>query len=345
MNNKVAGLIAGSLVAVATGFFLHNHNLSTPILPLQNNNLAESETVTPITPQQIPSVQMKTEDNKTDAIIEVSIELRRDFGAIIDNAKIQVRVLEKMIKALQELYGDQWQEHMEELIRLTFPELADLLLPRLTNLIAYNEWALEQRFEMANMSDQERRQYMWDKRIALFGEDAQIIWQGQLRSERVQDTLMELGKNTDMPLEQKIDVYISQLNEIYQADAAKTISQHSQEVVDHFLTVAAVQDDLNKMPEADRRQQLKKLRKAVGMDDAALARWDTLDNERDKRWNTGREYQKRRNDLQAKYQGEELDKQVQKLQQTIFGEEAEIIRNEEVSGYYRYDGQQQYGLN
>jgi hypothetical protein len=49
--------------------------------------------------------------------------------------------------------------------------------------------------------------------------------------------------------------------------------------------------------------------------------------------------------LEATLQGEALETGIQQLQERMFGEEAEMIRNEEASGYFRYQGAQQLGLN
>ena len=293
------------------------------------------------TPPQLSNLAETPETKMT----HLSTALRAEFGSSISNVKIQIRVLEKMIEALKKLYGEHWQDHMEEMIRLTFPDLVELLLPRFQNLLSYNEWALAQRDQVANMSELERRQFTWAKRTELFGDDAEMIWQGNLRSERVQDVLADLKDNPELPLEQKIDYYLEQFNEIYQSDAAQALGNHRQEVMDQFLTVDTVQNDLHKMPEPERRQHLRQLRKAVGLDEDALTRWDELDTVRAQRWHEGKNYLEQRAQVTATVQGDELETKIQELQQRIFGEGAAIIRNEEATGYFRYEGEQQLGLN
>lgn len=343
MNYRMTGLIVVSISALAIGIFINQHS-DVEQISQQPQDISLPEANPELSNSVQPDSDIKEGEQSADVLSELGASLKEKFGPILNNPKIQIRALEKIIQELKRLYGSQWQDHIEAFIRANFPEMAEQLLARYQNLMAYNEWALEQRFEIANMSEMERRQYMWDKRMELFGEDAQIIWQGQLRSERVQDVLVELG-NTDLALDEKIDLYKMQLNDIYQEDAEKALDQHRQEFVDHFLSVETVQADLHNLPQTERRQQLKKLRQAMGMDKAALSRWEQLDEVRDQRWRVGKEYQTQRTQLMAKYQGDELDKQIQILQQQLFGEEAEIIRNEEISGYYRYEGQQHFGLN
>jgi hypothetical protein len=316
-------------------------DVTQPTIPVETRN-SNAETLKPAQPATPASILDTTTAPKT---TEFSQQLRAEFGATIHHAKVQIRALEKMIQALRERYGANWHGHIEDMIRLTFPELAELLLPRLQNLLSYNEWALAHREQIASMSEAERRQFTWAKRTELFGDDAEIIWQGQLRTERVQDVLIELNESTELPLDRKIDHYLEQFNTIYQEDAAQVLSNRRQEVMDQFLTIETVQSDLHALPEPERREHLRQLRSAVGMDEAALGRWDELDALRTERWRTGKQYLKERIQLEATLQGEALETGIQQLQERMFGEEAEMIRNEEASGYFRYQGAQQLGLN
>lgn len=310
-------------------------------------NLA-TNTAIPSATHETPNplvTETSKKDTSSERMVELSRRLKADFGDSIRQVKIQIRVLEKMIHALKEIYGVSWHEHIEEMIRLTFPELAELLLPRLQNLLNYNEWALANREHIASMSEPERRQFTWAKRAELFGDDAEIIWQGQLRNERVQDVLLDLNDSPELPLERKIEHYLEQFNAIYQEDAEQLLSNRRQEVMDQFLTLDSVQNDLHALPEPERREHLRQLRTAVGMDEAALDRWNELDAVRAERWRTGKQYLDERARLQTSLQGEALESGIQQLQQRMFGEEAEMIRNEEASGYFRYEGSQQMGVN
>ncbi len=276
---------------------------------------------------------------------EFAASMREEFAAHIHHPKIQIRVIEKMMAFLQSLYGDDWQAHIEEMLRMAFPELMDILLPRFQNLIVYNDWALAERTYMASMPEEERRQYVWAKRTELFGEDALIIWQGLLRNEQVQDVLSELAAQPELAFEQKLDYYLGQVQQIYQSDAPKMLARRGQEVMDNFLKVDTVQYDLHQMPKAERSAHLRELRKAVGLDEAALQRWDELDQVREQRWQVGKSYLAQRNELESTLQGEALNARLHALQDQLFGEEADVIRNEEASGYYRFQGTQQIGLN
>lgn len=348
MNKLILPAGAAGIAALLAAVWLLPDSEPTPTVVAPPAIVADAETsAVANTPETLkPAITESAQDATTaPKMTELSQQLRTEFGATIHHAKVQIRALEKMIQALKEMYGAGWQAHAEAMIRQTFPELADLLVSRLQNLLSYNEWALANREQIASMSEAERRQFTWAKRTELFGDDAEIIWQGQLRSERVQDVLVELNDSTELPLDRKIDHYLEQFNAIYQEDAAQVLNNRRQEVMDQFLTVESVQNDLHALPEPERREHLRQLRSAVGMDEAALGRWDELDAVRAERWRTGKQYLQERARLQATLQGDALETGIQQLQQRMFGEEAEIIRNEEISGYFRYEGAQQLGVN
>lgn len=339
--------IAGIAALLVTAWLLPDSeptqtDVTQPAIQADTENSPAATTLMPSQPAMTATAQNAATTQK---MTELSQQLRAEFGATIHHAKVQIRALEKMIQALKEMYGASWQEHIEAMIRMTFPELAELLLPRLQNLLSYNEWALANREQIASMSEAERRQFTWAKRTELFGDDAEIIWQGQLRTERVQDVLVELSDSTELPLDRKIDHYLEQFNAIYQEDAAQVLSNRRQEVMDQFLTIDSVQSDLHALPEPERREHLRQLRSAVGMDEAALGRWDELDAVRAERWRTGKQYLEERARLQATLQGDALETGIQQLQQRVFGEEAEMIRNEEATGFFRYQDAQQLGVN
>jgi hypothetical protein len=74
----------------------------------------------------------------------------------------------------------------------------------------------------------------------------------------------------------------------------------------------------------------------MGMDDEALARWHDLDAARDRAWEVGERYMAEREGLSA---GTELTA----LQDRLFGAEADIIRAEEASGFFRFARRRQLG--
>jgi hypothetical protein len=81
----------------------------------------------------------------------------------------------------------------------------------------------------------------------------------------------------------------------------------------------------------------------MGMDSAALERWETLDSERQNRWTVGKTYLQERQKLMANPDAAS-DAALNDLRRKYFGPEAEAIAIEEAEGFYRYNGQQRIGL-
>lgn len=91
---------------------------------------------------------------------------------------------------------------------------------------------------------------------------------------------------------------------------------------------------------------MRSFRSDMGLDPAALKRWDALDEERDTSRTMGTTYMTERSRLEARYQGAELEQQILQLQNRLFSaDEARFIRNEEASGHFRFRTPQTTGVN
>ena len=97
------------------------------------------------------------------------------------------------------------------------------------------------------------------------------------------------------------------------------------------------------MAPEQRRQTMREVRKGLGLDDEALARWDELDRTRDQRWDGGARYMSERTALADTYSGEELELRVHELRVRYFGGEADTIRSEEQSGFFRFERERRWG--
>ena len=99
------------------------------------------------------------------------------------------------------------------------------------------------------------------------------------------------------------------------------------------------------MAPEQRRQTMRELRKGMGLDEQALVRWDELDRSRDQRWDAGAQYMTERAALARTYSGDELEQRVHEQRVRYFGGEAETIRAEEQSGFFRFEGERRWGRN
>ena len=225
-----------------------------------------------------------------------------------------------------------------------FPESYEKLLTAFAAFTSYNDWQ-GQLGSMVFNSKEERQRAIWDKRIQLFGDDAKIIWQSQLRQEQVDAALQKIDTSS-LPLSTKVDNYVQTLVNVYGESAKIPEKSHPVQVMGNFLQLKSVQDQLHSLTPEQQKQELTHLRAAIGLDKAALSRWDELDEKRAKRATAGTNYMKERAKLAKQYQGENLELQIQNLQNRVFGEEeAVFIRNEEKAGNFRYKERQIIGVN
>ena len=76
-----------------------------------------------------------------------------------------------------------------------------------------------------------------------------------------------------------------------------------------------------------------------------MKRWDQLDQERDTEWDKGLKYLIARDEIASKYEGDELAQKLQALRVEVFGSDwADIIKNEEESGFYRFKEKRRLGM-
>ena len=272
-------------------------------------------------------------------------ELRHRFGTNIKSPYWQIQLLDFLSVHFQKLYPNDWQSHVRDVLKKLFPGMADKLLARFGAYSDYLDW-VGQNGSRTYTDMGERRRVMWDKRRALFGEDAKIIWADEIRGEKIAATLESL-KTSTAPFSGKAGTFVSTLREAY-GDSYRQVDGQvaTTELMSEFLKLPSVQEDLHRQSPAQQSESLRLLRSELGMDKDALARWDQLDEQRTQRRSAGETYLAEKAKLEKQYSGDTLQLQVQGLQNRLFGaDEAQYIRNEEASGYFRYKEQQVIGVN
>ena len=265
------------------------------------------------------------------------------FGATLYHKHTQIKAIEKLIEYLMKYYPDDWKDRVYDYLKMLFPDRADELYEQFQRLQRYNDWMKDSRAEIMKMSPEQRRETLWDLRHSIFGDDANEIWSVELKQEKIQDALTDIAKSPNTTVEEKLDHYMDAVSSAYGEQAEKFIEKRQTELMNVFLSVDAVQDDLHALAPEQRAEKLKAIRKTMGLDEAALQRWDDLDRARDQAWNTGEQYMAERDNLSKKYEGQELENQLNDLRDRTFGQDAEIIKSEEDSGYYRYQHRRAYG--
>ncbi|HNA20169.1 MAG TPA: hypothetical protein PLN40_01970 [Agitococcus sp.] len=276
---------------------------------------------------------------------QLGTNLQKRYGSKLNHPYWRLQTIESLKRYLMEKYPNDWMARLKAMLKIFFPAEYDKLLASLDAMESYNDWMAQLKYSTTFSSQEEKLRAIWDKRIQLFGEDAKIIWQAQLKQEKVDATLQQLDKS-NLPLNTKVDRYVQTLVDVYGKEAVDPEKSHPVQQMEGLLTLSSVQDELHSLAPEQRKQELHHLRKVMGLDDAAIKRWDELDAERAQRAEAGASYMQERAALVKQYEGETLKVHIQALQLRKFGaEEAQYIRNEEDGGFYRFQERQQIGIN
>ncbi|GBF50582.1 hypothetical protein LPTSP4_21080 [Leptospira ryugenii] len=271
--------------------------------------------------------------------------LQEKYGKNIDNPRVQFALLEELMKELPKLYPDRWVEKLNEILQLAFPEKAMELFRLSEKMYSYNVFREKNMIRLGMMSEADRRKEVWKERYRLFGEKADEIWAIEKKMQNVSDALQRIQESPPGNIDAKLSSFKSTLKENFGKELPQVLAKRQQTLTEGF--VQSVQKDLKIMSFAERKSTLRDIREAMGMDQAALNRWDALEDEREQKWKNLETYR----NLRSKLLGgkttlsPEKEKELEGLRTKLFGEEAEIIRNEEASGYYRTLEERTFGIN
>lgn len=270
-------------------------------------------------------------------------QLRDRFAGRIDSAHAQIKLLEQLQSYLMALYPEDWQTRIGPFLRALFPQLAQQLESQFRKLTQHNDWLRAHRQDLLQLPPAERRQQLWGARRAAFGAEAEQIWAAELKNQAVQDTLLGLEDAAHLTVQEKFSQYLASVQQAHGEQAAGLLQRRQTELLNRFLDVGSVQSDLQAQAPAERQASLRALRRAMGMEEAALERWSAVDRQRDAAWVRGQSYERERARILAEPPGAERENRLRALRSERFGDEAELIAAEEESGFYRYQGERRIG--
>lgn len=235
-----------------------------------------------------------------DLTFEQKLALLRDkWSKHIDKGYMQIKMLEEVMNLCKKERPDDWVACTNELaVNAAFPQLGDKLFNQLSALVRYNDWLSRHKDKLEKMGRKDRQKLLNEMRGKLFGEEnAKDIWANQIRVEAVRNTLDDMKEAKGKDLSTKLSALKTTLNEVFGDQAKAYVERHQQELTNAVMT--AVQDDLKALTPTQQKHALRTIRSEMGMDKAALERWDALDNERQNRWATGKNYLAEREKLAA----------------------------------------------
>ena len=85
-----------------------------------------------------------------------------------------------------------WKNELEAFFEHAYPKISDDLMKILLSLLEYSHWLANLKSTMEFASIQEREAALWDKCVALFGDQAYEILEAAYKNEQLQDSLVKV---------------------------------------------------------------------------------------------------------------------------------------------------------
>ena len=273
-------------------------------------------------------------------------DLRARYGARLSSAHVQVKMLEKLIRYFRTRFPERWEQELLDLLRVAFPDRYVELAQNLKRWVEYERWMDEQRTVLQGLEEKERRAAIQEARERIFGKElAETLWTSERKNQAVVETLRAVDAQVGASVQDRLSAYKQGLEDVYEEQTEGYLERHRQEVMDRFLDLSSVQEELGALSSEERAKSLKEIRRGLGLSEEALQRWEVLDTERDQRWEAGKQYMQEREALARQFSGATLEERLQELRARHFGAEADTIAAEEQGGFFRFSRPRRWGRN
>lgn len=277
---------------------------------------------------------------------QMAAKLREQFGASLKSPYRRARMMERLMRELNDKYPDDWVLKLDAVLKLAFPEQADALFLLGQQLQHYQTYMQANAARLQALSPEQRRAETWRIREEMFGAElANTLWRSERWNEAVATSVEAIAHDTRRDWTEKLMQYQATLSEAAGPDGQGALTHQRDTLTTSFIKADSIQQELGQMPATERQQTLRQIRARMGMDEAALDRWSALDTEREQRWQRLSSYDSQRQQLLSQPASPDRDQQLQKLRQDSFGGEAGIVANEEAQGIFRAQLPRIHGLN
>ena len=290
-------------------------------------------------------------DNQGKISIEDQLvkELKKLYSSTISNKSTQA-ILLKVRDYVLSLYPEDGEKRFYNILKRAFPELADEIMITLKKLDKYNRWLKENELLLAEMNELEKKGTIWEKRKELFGDAADEVWSEEVyayeeRKQTMKETMRLLDESYDTTIDEKLDIYMSTLNETYEETPEAYFLDNGGLLSKVFFGIDSVQKEFKEMDPDQRQTQINKIRQEMGFTQTQIDEHEKIDAYHNQRWENGLNYMKERDKMASEYEGPELEEKLKPLREEYFKHEAKTIRLEEKDGFFRYKRPRVYGRN
>ncbi|MFD2231421.1 hypothetical protein [Alkalimarinus sediminis] len=285
----------------------------------------------------------------TDAFnTQLAQELYTKYGDKIEHLAVQANLF-KVREFVIGRYPEDGRNRFSTIIQMAFPDHASSIMNIIALMEQYTQWLAENYRLLNDMPPLERDGHLWEKRRALFGESAEIIWSDERellaqKQRNVQQEIHRLGTDTDLSIDEKLYQLTTTLSENY-GDLAQEMAIDPGMIASVFFGFDSVQQTLKSLSPQERQQEINRVRQQLGYSDAQIELAEKKDQIRNQRWTNGLSYMAEREALTNQLEGDALNSALSELRESYFKREAYTIAKEEESGFYRYARPRVYGRN
>ena len=347
------------LVALASAYWYQSGSNSAdePLIAVRHDvGVIESESKGRVVKPQVvvPDLELVRQANAAtgeDYIEEMIARMRAEFGDTIANARSQVALKEFRDDLVRNFPGE-GESMFEKIVRGAFPDYADDIFKIIQTMESYEAWLLSVMSDLNELDLMAQQAMLWDKRVEMFGDKAQEIWDQELSAEEernvaVMHTVNMLNSAHDLPMEERLFLLQQAFEEGYGQSVEGMIYDTTGVMSQVFFRFDSVQQDLKGLPNEERQERINDIRRQIGYDETQIASMAEIDQKKESRWTNGYAYMEERNALLAEKEGDAMlmDK-VSALREKYFGNEAYTIGKEEDDlGFFRYERPRVYGWN
>lgn len=332
-----------------TGFIpWYLHSSIEPRDNIDKPALSQNEVNSHLTSNMNPAQSSETVP-LTDAFnAQLAQELVTKYGDKIDHLAVQANLF-KVREFVIGRYPEDGKTRFNDIIYLAFPQQAESIINIIKLMDQYTQWLAENYTQLNDMSPLERDGHLWEKRRAIFGDAADIIWSDERallaqKQRNVQQEIHRLGLANDLSTDEKLYQLTTTLSENY-GETAQDLVIDPGMIAAVFFNFDSVQQTLKSLSPEERQAEINRVRKQLGYNETQIEQAQQKDEVRNQRWEKGLTYMAERQQLVDTLDEPALETALAKLRVTHFQKEAYTIEMEELSGFYRYARPRLYGRN
>lgn len=352
---KTAVLVAAAAVLLAAaglGYFLIRKPSNVQTVPGETRSSAVEKISGEGSAQPLQGKSASTSPGRSEKLSledQLVMEMKKFYGKTISQKSIQMNLL-RVKRFLLQRYPEDGSAMFYRIVKRAFPDLADEIIITLKKMEQYKNWVEENANRLSEMNKLEKEGAIWEKRTALFGEEAREMWSEEIlafeeKKQQVHETISYLDEAEDLTIYEKLDIYRDTLRDAYEGSSEAFVLQNIDLQAKVFFGIDSVQNELKQLDPEQRQWEINKIRTEMGFTQAQVEKMEEMDDYRNRRWENGLAYIAEREIVMQEADGPEREDRLKELRVKYFKHEAKTIELEEKDGFFRYNRPRVYGRN